>query len=53
MKTVVIGGNFAGFTAALELKRKGDKDDEVVVIDRSPNFLFIPSLIWVPFKRRD
>ena len=53
MKTVVIGGNFAGFTAALELKRKGDKDDEVVVIDRSPNFLFIPSLIWVPFKRRE
>jgi sulfide:quinone oxidoreductase len=53
MKTIVIGGNFAGFTAALELKRKGDKNDEIVVIDKSPNFLFIPSLIWVPFKRRE
>lgn len=53
MKTVVIGGNFAGFTAALELKRLGKKDHEVVVIDKSPVFLFVPSLIWVPFGRRE
>lgn len=53
MKTVVIGGNFAGLTAALELKRKGKKENEVVLIDKSPLFLFIPSLIWVPFGRRE
>lgn len=53
MKTVVIGGNFAGITAALELKRKGKKTQEVVMIDKSPLFLFIPSLIWVPFGRRE
>lgn len=53
MKTVVIGGNFAGFTAALELKRKGSSVDEVMVIDKSSDFLFIPSLIWVPFRRRE
>ena len=53
MKTVVIGGNFAGMTAALELKRKGGSTHEVLVIDKSPLFLFIPSLIWVPFGRRD
>jgi len=53
MKTVVIGGNFAGMTAALELKRKAKKSQEVVVIDKSPLFLFIPSLIWVPFGRRE
>lgn len=53
MKTVVIGGNFAGLTAALELKRKGKQEQEVVVIDKSPVFLFIPSLIWVPFGRRE
>ncbi|PTX41677.1 sulfide-quinone oxidoreductase [Christiangramia gaetbulicola] len=53
MKTVVIGGNFAGLTAALELKRKGKKEQEVVVIDKSTAFLFIPSLIWVPFGRRE
>ena len=52
-KTVIIGGNFAGFTAALELKRKGGKDQQVVVIDRNEDFLFIPSLIWVPFGRRE
>lgn len=53
MKTVVIGGNFAGFTAALEVKRKGKRSDEVIVIDKSPLFLFVPSLIWVPFSRRE
>ncbi|MFH4966919.1 FAD/NAD(P)-binding oxidoreductase [Gaetbulibacter sp. M240] len=53
MKTVVIGGNFAGMTAALEIKRKGKAQHEVVLIDKSPLFLFIPSLIWVPFGRRD
>ncbi|MCH4824142.1 FAD-dependent oxidoreductase [Gramella lutea] len=53
MKTVVIGGNFAGMTAALELKRKAGKDHQVVMVDKSPLFLFIPSLIWVPFGRRE
>ncbi|WP_115461091.1 NAD(P)/FAD-dependent oxidoreductase [Winogradskyella aurantiaca] len=53
MKTaVIIGGNFAGMTAALELKRK-DPSYKVIMIDKSPLFLFIPSLIWVPFGRRD
>ncbi len=52
-KTVIIGGNFAGFTAALELKRKGGDQHSVLVIDKSPVFTFIPSLIWVPFGRRD
>ena len=51
--TVVIGGNFAGMTAALELKRKDPKHQNVILIDKSPLFLFIPSLIWVPFGRRD
>ena len=52
-KTVIIGGNFAGFTTALELKRKGGRGTQVTVIDRSEEFLFIPSLIWVPFGRRE
>lgn len=54
MKTaIVIGGNFAGMTAALELKRKGKDNYRVLVVDKSPLFLFIPSLIWVPFGRRE
>lgn len=53
MKVVVVGGNFAGSTAALELKRKLKENVEVTVIDRNEDFLYIPSLIWVPIKRRE
>ncbi len=52
-KTIVIGGNFAGYTAALEIKRKGGANQDVLVIDKNPGFLFIPSLIWVPLRRRE
>ena len=51
--TVIIGGSFAGMTAALEIKRKGKDQHKVILIDKSPLFLFIPSLIWVPFGRRE
>jgi sulfide:quinone oxidoreductase len=51
--TVVIGGNFAGITAALEIKRKGKGKHHVIMVDRTPMFLFIPSLIWVPLRRRE
>lgn len=51
--TVVVGGSFAGMTAAIEIKRKGKNEHKVILIDKSPLFLFIPSLIWVPFGRRE
>ena len=53
MKILVVGGNFAGATAALELKRKLKDTVEVTLIDRNENFVYIPSLIWVPIKRRE
>lgn len=53
IKTVVVGGNFAGLTAALELKRKGGAKHEVVLVSNSTVFVFIPSLIWVPLKWRE
>lgn len=53
MKVLVIGGNFAGSTAALEIKRKLKDQAEVTLIDRNENFLYIPSLIWVPTGRRE
>lgn len=53
MKVLIIGGNFAGFTAAILLKNKLKQNAEVTLIDRNENFLFFPSLIWVPFKRRE
>jgi len=52
-KIVVVGGNFAGATAALELKRKLKNNAEITVIDRNEDFLYIPSLIWVPISRRE
>ena len=48
----MVGSNFAGLTSVLELSRKLGHDHEVIMISKSPNFLFVPSLIWVPFGRR-
>ncbi|MCG8372587.1 MAG: FAD-dependent oxidoreductase [Balneolales bacterium] len=53
MKVLVVGGNFAGSTAALEIKRKLGKKVEVTLIDRNPDFVYVPSLIWVPIGRRE
>lgn len=51
---VVLGGNFAGITSALETRRHlGRSNDRVIVISRSPHFLFVPSLLWVPFGVRE
>lgn len=53
MKILVVGGNFAGSTAAMEIKRKLKDKAEVTLIDRNDDFVYIPSLIWVPIKRRE
>lgn len=51
---VILGSNFAGLTTALETRRRlGNTSDRIIVISRSKDFLFVPSLIWVPFGRRD
>lgn len=53
MKTIlVLGGNFGGMTSAFELKRKLGKEARIVVVSRQREFVYIPSLIWVPFGRR-
>ncbi len=49
---VILGGNFAGVTAALESRRKLGKSHKVTVISPTRNFLYVPSLIWVPFGKR-
>lgn len=54
-KILVLGSSFAGYTAAIDLKKRAP-DHEVVVVSKSREFLFMPSLIWVPFglrKRED
>lgn len=53
MKTILIlGSNFGGATAALELQRKLKGKADIKVISPNENFTFIPSMIWVPFGRR-
>ncbi len=44
---VVLGGSFAGLTAAYDLKRTLKHRANVTVIARQEYFVFIPSLIWV------
>ncbi|MFA5810519.1 MAG: FAD/NAD(P)-binding oxidoreductase, partial [Thermoleophilia bacterium] len=51
-KVVVIGGSFAGLTGALEAKRKLGSTTEVILISKTDSFVYIPSLIWVPFGWR-
>lgn len=51
-RIVVLGGSFAGMTAAIEIKNKLGDRHEVVVISKAADFLFMPSLIWVPFGLR-
>jgi sulfide:quinone oxidoreductase len=49
---LVLGGNFAGLTAALSVKQQLVDDVDVTVISKSDQFQFNPSLIWIPFGKR-
>ncbi len=49
----VIGAGFAGHTAALYLGDKLGRDHQVTVINRSSDFVYIPSLVWVGIDRMD
>lgn len=51
-RVVVLGNSFAGYTAAVELKKLLGSTHEIIVVAPSSQFVFIPSLIWVPFGLR-
>src|SRR3974390_196917 len=51
-KVVVLGGHFAGLTAALAVRNELHGDVDVQVVSASDRFLFNPSLIWLPFGKR-
>src|SRR6266498_292223 len=51
-KVVVLGGNFAGLTAALSVKHELGNDVDVTVVSKSDRFQFNPSFIWIPFGKR-
>lgn len=46
-KISIIGSGFAALTAVRTL-RKRDKDLKITVISPKPEFVFLPSLIWIP-----
>lgn len=52
-RIVVVGSNFAGYTAAIELQKHLGDEHQVAVVSASDEFLFMPSLIWVPFGLRE
>lgn len=49
---IVIGGSFAGLTGALEARRKLGPGHKVTLMSKTEDFVYIPSLIWVPFGWR-
>src|SRR5215207_6874743 len=49
---LVLGGNFAGLTAALSLKHELQDGVDITVLSKSDQFQFNPSFIWIPFGRR-
>jgi NADH dehydrogenase FAD-containing subunit len=51
-RVLVLGGNFAGLTAALSVKHELGRDVDVTVVSKSDQFQFNPSLIWIPFGKR-
>jgi sulfide:quinone oxidoreductase len=51
-RIVVVGGSFAGMTAAIEMKDALGQEHDVIVLSKTKDFLFMPSLIWVPFGHR-
>jgi len=52
-KVLVLGANFGGLTAALAVRHELDGDVDVTVVAPDDHFLFNPSLIWLPFGKRD
>lgn len=51
-KVLVLGGNFGGLTAALAVRHELHGDVDVRVVSLSDEFVFNPSLIWLPFGKR-
>ncbi|HEU5268940.1 MAG TPA: FAD-dependent oxidoreductase [Jatrophihabitans sp.] len=52
-KVLVLGANFGGLTAALSVTHELHGDVDVRVMSPTDEFVFNPSLIWLPFGARD
>ena len=52
-RVVIIGSSFAGYSTALSLAKLFDHKHDITVIDQTPYFTFLPSLMWHPFGYRN
>ena len=50
-RVLVLGGSFAGMTAALSVRSRLGREAEVTVVADRDLFVFNPSLIWLPFGK--
>ncbi|CAM3811606.1 NAD(P)/FAD-dependent oxidoreductase [Cytobacillus oceanisediminis] len=50
MRIAIVGAGFGGLNAAVELRKKLKPSQfQIIVISDHPQFVFRPSLIWLPF----
>ncbi len=49
---VIVGGNFAGYAGALELRSLLGPEARITVVSRSTRFVYTPSLVLLPFRFR-
>ncbi|QQE78283.1 NAD(P)/FAD-dependent oxidoreductase [Alicyclobacillus sp. SO9] len=52
-RIIVVGGSFAGLTAAFELRRHLSGEHEVTVVSSNSRFVFIPSMPWIVLGSRE
>ena len=52
-RVVIVGSSFAGYSTALSLAKLFHGRHDITVIDKSPEFTFLPSLVWHPFGYRN
>ena len=49
---VILGAGFAAVTAIRQLRRFGPPDLEITLVAPKPEFVYLPSLIWIPTGQR-